>query len=130
MATGTAEFTVATREDLERCPFLAEPAVRIYTLGSDGWGPLVQCLTLTYHVRPLCWVAWSPDGSRIAAGSYDGCISIWQVGPVSVGELSSQTAVWVMLIFPFLVLVFDPTRAERRLPRNFRRWLSWTPVGH
>jgi len=118
VATGTDRFMAATQRDVNNCPFLAEPAVRIYSLGPDGSGPLVPCLTLAYHVRPLCWVVWSPDGSRIAAGSYDGSISIWRMGPVSVGELSSHADTWIVLVMAFQVLSLAPSGGLRKTCRE------------
>jgi WD40 repeat protein len=31
------------------------------------------------HSRSVNAVAWSPDGTRIASGGYDGMVQVWQV---------------------------------------------------
>ena len=39
-----------------------------------------ECLsTLSWHSNSVVSVVWSPDGQRIASGSYDDTIKIWDV---------------------------------------------------
>jgi len=39
-----------------------------------------ELLTLTGHTEPVRSVAWSPDGQRLATGSWDNTTKVWPIG--------------------------------------------------
>jgi WD40 repeat protein len=60
-------------------------------------------LSLTGPIKAVTSVSWSPDGSRVLAGSGDGSIRVWRVGPPSIpiaetyGGLSACGAVLLLI---------------------------------
>ena len=85
------------------CHLISETGVAVWRIGTGG---PVSVLNLTGPVRPVSSVSWSPDGSRIAAGSDDGCIRIWRVGPSEpVPESLAEARQALMVLFFVIGLV-------------------------
>jgi WD40 repeat protein len=89
VATGTDAYVTYTPgpSRIESLGFPAQNGVMVWAL-EPGTG-LTERPYLGHPGRPLSSVAWSPDCTAIVAGSNDGSISLWRIGPpctVPVGE--------------------------------------------
>jgi cytosolic iron-sulfur protein assembly protein CIAO1 len=72
----------ATDKDSDKCSWTC--TVRLEHLHAllhlrDGIFPMQATLDDDAHDRTLRSVAWSPDGRKIAASSFDAKVSIWEV---------------------------------------------------
>ena len=91
----TTDLSADTRW-AEACGVPAKPCVMVWRL-EPGVG-LVFSSALEGPARWVTSVGWAPDGSAIVAGSSDGCIRVWRVGPPEPVEELFLQCVWSMLI--------------------------------
>lgn len=89
------------------------PCVMVWRLepgaGSEpGPGTLGVGAVLKGPARWVTSVSWSLDGTKIAAGSNDGSIWVWQVG-CEVGKGSDMVLAWVVLLLAWVSTSWWPT---------------------
>ncbi len=115
VAVGTLGYGMARdaeeRRSLEECGVLSLPGAVVWRL--DPVAGLDCAAVLTGPSRAANCVSWSSDGSVVAVGSDDGCVSLYRVGPVRIGELTLQSS--GLVIF---VLVMVASRWFTETPRS------------
>ena len=74
------------------CGFM-DPGVMLYKVDRSTGLDSIQ--NMTGPLRFVSSVDWSKDGSRIAAGSMDGTIWIWRVGPEGMPQAIGNPGIYL-----------------------------------
>ena len=84
LASGSDSFTVISSFDVDAVNIVVDPApVRLWDVASGQ-----EKATLQGHTGNVSSVSFSPDGSILASGSFDGTILLWDMLPY----ITPQTA--------------------------------------
>lgn len=84
------------------CGFM-EPGVMLYNVHREAG--LVSTQNMTGPMRFVSSVDWSEDGSRIAAGSMDGTIWVWYVGPQGLPKEIGDPAIYLGATLGAVILI-------------------------
>jgi WD40 repeat protein len=94
--------------------------------------PCLSCFVLTHRNRRVWSVAWSPDGTKVASGSEDNTVKIWETSTGTFQSTLRGHSDWWDFFFSsnFLPLP-EFLRVLNHLIENGRvRSVAWSPDGN